>query len=128
MNPVYKTKFSAGADLTATASIIVNPGETHLVPTGAYMPPQRIGCALQCGILALRSSVALNTPLVLKNGIGVIDPDYQDEIKVMVTNIGTEPYIIHTGDRIAQLVIVPFVQAYHVSGDERLGGFGSTGQ
>lgn len=127
MNPVYKTKFSAGADLTATADVTIAPGETKLIPTGAYMPRQNDWAPLQCGILALRSSVALNSPLVLKNGIGVIDPDYTDEIKVMVTNIGTSDYTVDAGSRIAQLVIVPFFQAYPVSGEDRVGGFGSTG-
>lgn len=125
MTPVYKTKFSAGADLTAATGVWIAPGETKLIPTGAYMPagiPSN-----QCGILALRSSVALNSPLILKNGIGVIDPDYNDEIKVMVTNIGKESYHVIAGNRIAQLVIVPFFQAYPVMGQERLGGFGSTG-
>ena len=127
MTPVYKTKFSAGADLTATADVVIEPGETKLIPTGAYMPPHRPESILQCGILALRSSVALNSPLVLKNGIGVIDPDYADEIKVMVTNIGANSYTVEAGTRIAQLVIVPFFQAYPVMGQQRLGGFGSTG-
>lgn len=125
MTPVYKTKFSAGADLTATTDVVIEPGETKLISTGAYMPPGLP--SNQCGILALRSSVALNTPLVLKNGIGVIDPDYADEIKVMVSNIGRESYHVIAGTRIAQLVIVPFFQAYPVSTQERLGGFGSTG-
>ena len=127
MTPVYKTMFSAGADLTATTDVVIEPGETKLIQTGAYMPPRYPGDVLKCGILALRSSVALNSPLLLKNGIGVIDPDYADEIKVMVTNIGRESYHVIAGTRIAQLVIVPFFQAYPLSGQERLGGFGSTG-
>lgn len=125
MTPVHKTKFSAGADLAAATDVVIEPGETKLISTGAYMPPGLP--SNQCGILALRSSVALNTPLLLKNGIGVIDPDYADEIKVMATNIGSESYHVIAGTRIAQLVIVPFFQAYPVMGQQRLGGFGSTG-
>lgn len=120
---VHKTKHSAGADLSATKKTIVPGYTTVLVPTGERMPPCKPG---YFGLLTLRSSVALNTPLMLKNGVGIIDADYPDEIRVMVVNMGPDDYVIEKGDRIAQLVIVPYIQAGAVMNVTRVGGFGST--
>lgn len=119
----HKTKHSAGADLSASKTIVVPGYSTVLVSTGERMPAGKQG---HFGLLTLRSSVALSTPLILKNGVGIIDADYPDEIRVMVHNLSPEDYTIMKGDRIAQLVIIPYIAAGAVMEVTRVGGFGST--
>lgn len=120
----HKTMHSAGADLSATKKVIVPGYATVLVPTGERMPKDTP--AGYFGLLTIRSSVALKTSLFLKNGVGVIDKDYPDEIMVMVCNMSPEDYVIEQGDRIAQLIIVPYIYAGAVLDVTRVGGFGST--
>jgi dUTP pyrophosphatase len=120
----HKTMHSAGADLSATKKTIVPGYTTVLVPTGERMPKDIPSGFF--GLLALRSSVALKTPLLLKNGVGIIDRDYSDEIMIMVCNMSPEDYVIEQGDRIAQLIIVPYIFAGAVLDVTRAGGFGST--
>ncbi len=79
MNPTHKTKGSAGADLVCAKTVTIQPNETVLVSTGAYVPsglPK--GIAL---LLMARSSIAYKKRLLLANGVGLIDGDYPDEIK-----------------------------------------------
>jgi dUTP pyrophosphatase len=132
--PAYETALSAGMDLRAAAPddapMILKPGERCLAPTGLTiaLPPgyeaqvrPRSGLALKHGI------TCLNTP-------GTIDADYRGEVKVILINLGQEPFTIRRGERIAQLVIAPVTQArWEVV--EKLpetergdGGFGSTGR
>jgi dUTP pyrophosphatase len=132
--PAYETAQAAGMDLRAAvadgAPLTLAPGERAAVPTGLAMalPPgfeaqvrPRSGLALKAGI------TCLNTP-------GTIDADYRGEVKVILVNLGQEPFVITRGERIAQMVVSPVVQASWRevdSLDETArgeGGFGSTGR
>ena len=129
--PKYETLGSSGMDIAAHIknNIIIFPGEKALVPTG-FSIAIPIGYEIQIrprsGLAAKKSITVLNTP-------GTIDADYRGEIKVILINLGKEKFIIKNGDRIAQMVICPVVQADleevdELSDTERgSGGFGSTG-
>lgn len=129
--PSYASHDAAGMDLCAAVdkSITLKPGERALVPTGIAiaLPPRteaqvrpRSGLAVKHGI------TVLNTP-------GTIDADYRGEVQVILINLGSEPFQITRGSRIAQMVIAPVVQATLVEVGELdhtprgEGGFGSTG-
>ena len=132
--PQYETSGAAGLDLAAclTTSITLEPGGTARVPTGLQiaLPPGHEGQVRPRSGLAARHGVTvLNAP-------GTIDEDYRGELQVLLVNHGREPFTITTGDRIAQLVVAPVVQAaIEVVNDEAAlgeterghGGFGSTG-
>jgi dUTP pyrophosphatase len=103
--PAYATPGAAGVDLYAavTEPVTLLPGERLLVPTG-------ISLALPEGYEAQvrpRSGLALKYGVTLLNTPGTIDADYRGEIKVIVINLGCEPFVIRRGDRIAQLVVQP---------------------
>ena len=130
MIPTHKTKGSAGADLYADETLTIAPGMVKLVETGFFirdlMLNERAGSDLVF-MLCNRSSIAYKKSLMVCNGVGVIDQDYQDEVKVMYINLSGEPQTIKKGERIAQLVpmrYVPFL--FDVEDKERSGGFGST--
>ena len=129
--PKYETPGSSGMDIAAhiTNNIIINPGEKALVPTGfsiAIPKGYEVQIRPRSGLAAKKNITVLNTP-------GTIDADYRGEIKVILINFGKEKFIIKNGDRIAQMVVAPVVQAdleevKELSGTERgSGGFGSTG-
>ncbi len=127
--PAYQTPGAAGFDLAASADLVVQPGEVALVPTGLVIQVPE-GHVL--GVFA-RSSTPLKRGLMVANGVGVVDSDYcgpTDEIKIEVLNFTAAPVSVKRGDRLAQGVIMPFVQAVW---DERApdrqsrGGFGATG-
>lgn len=125
MTPTHQTLHSAGADVCASESVTIEPGQVKLVPTGAYTPVEwRANNVVY--MLAIRSSIALKRGLSLANGVGIIDADYPDEIKVMLHNHTDTAAVIDKGERIAQLVAVPFERVYPVKSKERKGGFGST--
>ena len=117
----------AGADLKSTENLEIYPGEQKLVDTGvAVKIPEGYG-----GFLFNRSSQGKNG-ITIPHSVGVIDSDYRGNIKVILKNIGTEPYRIAIGSRVAQLVIMPvllcgFVDAWNDT-DRGTGGFGSTGK
>jgi len=129
--PGYETAGSAGLDLLAAvdADIILQPGERTLVPSG-------IAIALPAGYEAQirpRSGLAAKHGLTLLNAPGTIDADYRGEIKVILANLGAEPFTVTRGMRIAQMVVAP-VSRVVWSAAEALdetargaGGFGSTG-
>ncbi len=129
--PGYATAESAGMDLLAavTADIALAPGTRALVPTG-------IAIALPAGFEAQvrpRSGLALRHGVTVLNTPGTIDADYRGEIGVVLANLGTEPFVVRRGERVAQLVIAPVaragwreVSALPPSG-RGAGGFGSTG-
>lgn len=130
--PSYATADAAGMDLRANleAAITLQPMERTLVPTGLFME-------LPAGFEAQvrpRSGLAIKQGLTLLNTPGTIDADYRGEIKIIMINLSTEPQTIQHGDRIAQMVIAPFVQAAlaevpELSDTERgAGGFGHTGK
>lgn len=120
----------AGLDLRANASLKVAPGERAMVPTGlsVALPPGHAGLVLP------RSGLASGQGLTLANSPGLIDPGYRGEITCAVVNLDpVEPVEIHVGDRIAQLLVVPYAEIEPVevaelpSSDRGTGGFGSTG-
>jgi dUTP pyrophosphatase len=127
--PSYATDGSAGLDLRADAAVTLAPGERALVPTGlAVAIPEGFE-----GQVRPRSGLALREGITCLNSPGTIDSDYRGEVKVILINLGEEDFTIRRGDRIAQLVIAPVVQAswgLTTSLDETArgaGGFGSTG-
>ena len=127
--PAYARAGDAGLDLFAARPATLAPGASALVPTGIAieLPP---GTEAQ---VRPRSGLALKHAITLPNSPATIDPGYRGEIRVILLNLGREPYIIHTGDRIAQMVIVPVVQAQFRrvesfdTSARGTGGFGSTG-
>lgn len=134
--PSYETVGAAGADLRANFAvsdrpgIALHPGERRLVPTGLHVAiPQ--GYEMQ---IRPRSGLALKHGLTLVNTPGTIDSDYRGPLGILVINHGTDPITITHGQRIAQAVIAPVVQAQFdlvEALDETTrgaGGFGSTGQ
>lgn len=132
MTPTYGTDDSAGADLYAGEDgvVLIAPRETKLISTGISMeiPNGYVG------LLVARSSMAVKRDLAPANKVGVIDSDYRGEIKVALHNSGSQLQIIEVNERIAQLVIVPYLKAtfedaVELSDSERgEGGFGSTGR
>lgn len=131
--PAYATPGSAGLDLQACIEedIIIYPGETKLIPTGIAIHIADPGYA---AMVLPRSGLGHKHGIVLGNLVGLIDSDYQGELMVSMWNRGSYLHTIQPGMRIAQLVIVPVVQAEFEIADEFLdqssrgaGGFGSTG-
>lgn len=129
--PSYGSEFAAGADLYACldGETTVNPHETVLIPTGiAIELPQ--GYA---GLIYARSGLATKKGLAPANKVGVIDCDYRGEVKVALHNHSNVPQAVAPGERVAQLVITPYLTAKFVEKDELsqtergAGGFGSTG-
>jgi dUTP pyrophosphatase len=131
--PAYATPHSAGVDLLAAVGqgeeIVLRPMERALIPTGLAM-------ALPEGFEAQirpRSGLALKHGITCLNSPGTIDADYRGEIKIMLINLGGEPFVMTRGMRIAQMVVAPYVQVTFAPTDtlpptERgAGGFGSTG-
>ena len=129
--PEYQSLAAAGADLHAflDSDLILKPGERAAVPTGICLEiPQGYE-----GQVRPRSGLALKNGIGLLNSPGTIDSDYRGEVKVILINLGQEPFTIKNGDRIAQIVFSPVIQAEFIPmdklpGSERGdGGFGSTG-
>ena len=129
--PKYETSGSSGMDIAAhtEANIIINPGEKALVSTGFSIAIPR-GYEVQ---IRPRSGLAVKKNITVLNTPGTIDADYRGEIKVILINFGKEKFVIENGERIAQMVVCPVVQANleevkELSETERgPGGFGSTG-
>ncbi len=129
--PTYGTEYSAGADLYACTDedITINPGETKLIKTGIALEIP-VGYA---GFIYARSGLASKKGLAPANKVGVIDADYRGEIMVALYNQSNEPQVIAAKERIAQLVIAPFLKVEFEEVDELTitvrgdGGFGSTG-
>lgn len=132
--PAYETALSAGMDLRAAvaedAPMTLEPGARALVPTGLTI-------ALPAGYEAQirpRSGLAFKHGLTCLNTPGTIDADYRGEVKVLLINLGQEPFTIARGERIAQMVIAPVTQgAWDVVATlgetaRGAGGFGSTGR
>lgn len=129
--PTYGTEFSAGADLYACmeSAVTINPGETSFIKTGIALEVP-VGYA---GLIYARSGLACKKGLAPANKVGVIDADYRGEIMVALHNHSNEAVNVEPGERIAQLVITPFLTAIFNEVDELSdtvrgeGGFGSTG-
>lgn len=130
--PHYGTEGSAGLDLRACLedTLVLNPGETKLIPTGMSIYIEDTGLA---AMILPRSGLGHKHGIVLGNLVGLIDSDYQGELMVSCWNRGDTPFTMEVGERIAQLVIVPVIQAeYNIveefkASDRGEGGFGSTG-
>ena len=130
--PGYATDGSAGMDIRAAvdAAMTVAPGETVLVPTGfaIAVPP---GYEAQ---VRPRSGLAIKHGMGVLNSPGTIDSDYRGEVRIILSNFGKEPFVIRRGERIAQMVIAPFVRAEWEERDSLedtqrgAGGFGHTGR
>jgi len=129
--PAYASPDAAGADLYALADspVTIAPGGTALIHTGiAVAVPQGY-----VGLVYARSGLTCKRGLAPANKVGVIDADYRGEVMVYIHNHGSAPQVVEDGDRVAQLVIVPylaaqFTPAEELDGTQRgTGGFGSTG-
>ncbi|HIG07082.1 MAG: dUTP diphosphatase [Methylococcales bacterium] len=131
--PEYATDGSAGIDLKACldATVVLNPGETLLIPTGFAI---HIDDPSLAAVLLPRSGLGHKHGIVLGNLVGLIDSDYQGQVFVSCWNRGDKAFSIEVGERIAQMIFVPVVQAELVQVDdfdlsERAdGGFGHTGR
>jgi|TARA_B110000211_G_scaffold163779_1_gene184901 dUTP pyrophosphatase len=130
--PKYETAGSSGMDVAAHIedNIIINPGEKALVSTGLSISIP-VGYEVQ---IRPRSGLAAKKSITVLNSPGTIDADYRGEIKVILINLGKEKFVVKNGERIAQMVVCPVIQASldevnELSDTARgVGGFGSTGK
>ena len=132
--PAYATEGSAAVDLRAAieqdSPVTIAPGARAMIPTGVAISPESRDVV---AIVAARSGLAVKSGICLANGIGVIDSDYRGEISVGLLNTSDKEFVVSRGDRIAQLMFMPVLQATLVEAlslDETArgaGGFGSTG-
>lgn len=130
--PTYATVGSAGLDLRVCldAPLTLEPGQTTLLPTGLAI---HIEDPQLAAVILPRSGLGHKHGIVLGNLVGLIDSDYQGELKISCWNRGQESFVINPGDRMAQLVFVPVAQVqfetvadFNIS-DRNEGGFGSSG-
>lgn len=130
--PEYKTDGAAGMDICAFMDepVIILPGQTKVILTGIYVAIPKgweINVRSRSGLAAMSNVFVLNSP-------GTIDSDYRGEIKVILTNLGQEKYVVYPGDRVAQLVLqkvtrIVFKEVDNLDNTERGdGGFGHTGR
>ena len=131
--PSYGSAFAAGCDLYACSEqseVSIAPGETVMIPTGWAMEIPE-GYA---GLIYARSGLACKSGLAPANKVGVVDSDYRGEICVALHNHSAQARTVRSGDRIAQMVITPYLTAEFALRDELkdtargTGGFGSTGK
>jgi dUTP pyrophosphatase len=128
--PGYATPGAAGMDVVAAEEVTLAPGQRHAVATGfaiAIPPGHEVQVRPRSGLALKHGITCLNTP-------GTIDEDYRGEVKVILANLGSEPFEVKRGERIAQLVPAPVTKASFREVSELgatsrgAGGFGSTGQ
>jgi dUTP pyrophosphatase len=119
----------AGMDLCAVEDVTLEPQIPRLVPTGLTieLPPGYEGQVRP------RSGLALKHAIGMPNAPGTIDPGYRGELRVLMINLGREPYTVHAGDRVAQLIVARYEAVEWVEGDlagsqRGQGGFGSSGR
>jgi dUTP pyrophosphatase len=127
--PAYATEGAAGMDVVSAEDVTIAPGARHAVATG-------LSVAIPAGFeiqVRPRSGLALKHGISVPNAPGTVDSDYRGELKVILVNLGSEPFAIVRGDRVAQLVLAPVTRASWLQVDELEetvrgeGGFGSTG-
>ena len=131
--PAYATAGSAGLDLRACldSPLTLEPGRAELIPTGLAIHLEDPGLT---AVVLPRSGLGHRHGIVLGNLVGLIDSDYQGELKVSCWNRGSEPFTIAPGERIAQLVVVPVVQVQlqivecFAESGRGAGGFGHSGR
>ena len=129
--PMLGSELAAGADLRACldAPLVIAPGQTVLIHTGLALEIP----AGYAGLVYARSGLATKRGLAPANKVGVIDADYRGEVMVALHNHGAEPQTIEHGERVAQLVVTPFLAVDYEEADDLAdtargtGGFGSTG-
>ena len=128
--PVYSSSSAAGADLyNASGTVVINPSQTVFIGTGIAMEiPEGY-----VGLIYARSGLACKEGLAPANKVGVIDSDYRGEIKVALHNHSLKERVVEKGERIAQIVITPYLKCEFEEGELSLssrgeGGFGSTGK
>jgi dUTP pyrophosphatase len=128
--PSYATSGAAGMDVVAAEDLVLEPGQRHAIATGfaiAIPPGFEVQVRPRSGLAIKHGITCLNTP-------GTIDEDYRGEVKVILANLGSEPFAIVRGERIAQLVPAPVQKAVFTEVEELevtgrgAGGFGSTGR
>ena len=130
--PAYATEHSAGLDLRAALDtpIVLEPGDTTLIPSGLAI---HLADPTLCAVILPRSGLGHRHGIVLGNGTGLIDADYQGPLMISTWNRGREAFTVAPGDRIAQLVVLPIVRATLQVVDtfeesaRGSGGFGHTG-
>lgn len=127
--PTLGSAYAAGADLYSVEEVTLPVGGTVLVHTGLAMEiPEGYG-----GFIFARSGLATKRGLAPANKVGVVDADYRGEIMVALYNHGDKPQVLEKGERVAQMVLMPFLAAEYIEADELsetvrgAGGFGSTG-
>lgn len=128
--PVYKTSGAAGADVVSRSQTICAPGKISFIPTGVYIDTYTFKGQMRPELqLRLRSSLAAKEGLIIPNGVGTIDCDYKDEIKLMVYNTNSYGVVIKSGQRVGQLILnyVYYITNAAKEINTRGGGFGSTG-
>jgi len=133
MLPHYATAGAAGLDLRACidAELVLNPGESQLVPSGISI---YVGDPGYAAVILPRSGLGAKSGIVLGNLVGLIDSDYQGPLMVSLWNRGKAAFTVQPMDRVAQLVIVPVQQVefevveQFAASARRAGGFGSTGR
>lgn len=129
--PSYATAGAAGLDIHAnlTEAVTLQPLERKLIPTGLYMEIPE-GFEVQ---IRPRSGLAFKNGITVLNAPGTIDADYRGEVGVLLINLSAEPFVVEPGERVAQMVVAPYVQATWeetpalTETDRGAGGFGSTG-
>ena len=129
--PTYGSEFAAGADLYACLddALTIEPSETKLIPTGIALSIP----AGFAGLIYARSGLASKKGLAPANKVGVVDSDYRGEVMVALHNHGKQAQTVEPGERLAQMVIAPYITANFILSDELddtvrgEGGFGSTG-
>ncbi len=127
--PEYATDQAAGMDLRASEDLVLEPGQIAGVGTGLHI---ELPAGYEAQIRP-RSGLALKHGISVPNAPGTIDADYRGEIRVILVNLGREPFPIHAGDRIAQMVVAPVTRVSWQPSEtlnetgRQSGGFGSTG-
>jgi dUTP pyrophosphatase len=119
----------AGMDLHSVEDVTLEPGVPRLVPTGLTI---EVPAGYEAQVRP-RSGLALKHAIAMPNAPGTIDPGYRGEIRVILINLGREPYTIHAGDRIAQMIVAKYEAVEWVEGGlaesrRGTGGFGSSGR
>jgi len=129
--PVYQSMYAAGADLRASmeTALTIQPMERCAIPTGlSFQIPEGYEAQVRP-----RSGLALKSGITILNTPATIDSDYRGEVRVIVVNLGSQPFTVQPGDRIAQIVFAPVVRAHFVQTESLTltergeNGFGSTG-
>lgn len=128
--PSYANKYAAGLDLRTNEEITINPGDIIDIKSklAVEIPKGHFG------MVVARSGLSYKRQIKLINDVGIIDEDYRGDIGIRLINEGEEPYTIKKGDRVAQMIIIPYIQPKLVHVDEleeterNTKGFGSTGR